>query len=206
MRQREFIKLLAGTAVALPVAVRARHLSIWTIESFNISCEPCIDLHVDVCIDCAFFVAWATHMVARFQRPVGNRPSENDRRRVPSRARGARLYPRQDRGNDRRFCPYVVPLRQRRRKDTRADSTFAAALGAAAPYREHTQVQRAGICCKSKMKRKPRLLSEEHQRHQARFKEAGNGLANRARSRTAVGGAAPAVARPVAAGALFAKG
>jgi hypothetical protein len=55
------------------------------------------------------------------------------------------------------------------------------------------------------MKRKPPLLSEEHQRHQARFKEAGNGLANRARSRT-TGGAAPAVARSVAAGALFAKG
>jgi hypothetical protein len=51
MRRREFIKLLAGTAVALPVAVRAQHLSIWTIESFNTSREPCIDLHVDVCID-----------------------------------------------------------------------------------------------------------------------------------------------------------
>ena len=52
-----FHKLLAGTAVALPVAGRAQQLSIWTIESFNISREPCVDLHVDVCIDCAFFVA-----------------------------------------------------------------------------------------------------------------------------------------------------
>ena len=57
MRRREFIKLLAGTAVALPVAVRAQQVSIWTIESFNISREPCVDLHIDVCIDCAFFVA-----------------------------------------------------------------------------------------------------------------------------------------------------
>lgn len=57
MRRREFIKLLAGTAVGLPVAVRAQQLSIWTIESFNISREPCVDVHVDVCIDCAFFVA-----------------------------------------------------------------------------------------------------------------------------------------------------
>jgi hypothetical protein len=51
------LKLLAGTAVALPVAVRSQQPSIWTIESFNISREPCADLHVDVCIDCAFFVA-----------------------------------------------------------------------------------------------------------------------------------------------------
>jgi hypothetical protein len=54
MRRREFIKLLAGTAVALPVAVRSQQPSIWTIESFNISREPCVDLHVDVR---AFFVA-----------------------------------------------------------------------------------------------------------------------------------------------------
>jgi hypothetical protein len=43
--------------VGLPVAVRAQQLSIWTIESSNISREPCVDVHVDVCIDCAFFVA-----------------------------------------------------------------------------------------------------------------------------------------------------
>jgi hypothetical protein len=49
MRRRKFIKLLAGTAVALPVAVRSQQPSIWTIESFNISREPCVDLHVDVC-------------------------------------------------------------------------------------------------------------------------------------------------------------
>jgi hypothetical protein len=48
MRRREFIKLLAGMAVALPVAVRSQQPSIWTIESFNISREPCVDLHVDV--------------------------------------------------------------------------------------------------------------------------------------------------------------
>jgi hypothetical protein len=48
MRRREFIKLLAGTAVALPVAVRSQQPSIWTIESFNISREPCVDLYVDV--------------------------------------------------------------------------------------------------------------------------------------------------------------
>jgi hypothetical protein len=48
MRRRELIKLLAAArAAALPVAVRAQQLSIWTIESHNISREPCVDLHVE---------------------------------------------------------------------------------------------------------------------------------------------------------------
>src|SRR5262249_38543362 len=59
MRRREFIKLLAGTAVALPVAVRSQQPSIWTIEFFNISREPCVDSTSTFGSDCAFFVASA---------------------------------------------------------------------------------------------------------------------------------------------------
>jgi hypothetical protein len=39
MRRREF---LPPRAVALPVAVRSQQPSIWTIESFKISREPCV--------------------------------------------------------------------------------------------------------------------------------------------------------------------
>jgi len=50
-------KLLARHGGGVAWHGPAQQLSIWTIESLNISRDPYVDLHVDVCIDCAFFVA-----------------------------------------------------------------------------------------------------------------------------------------------------